>query len=73
MGFKPTLEQIEVINAAKTGQDLIVQALAGTGKTTTLKLLAEALSDKTGTYIAFNRAIVDEARTKFPSNVNVFI
>ena len=70
MGFKPTLEQIEVINAAKTGQDLIVQALAGTGKTTTLKLLAEALSDKTGTYIAFNRAIVDEARTKFPSNVN---
>jgi hypothetical protein len=70
MAVKPTKEQVEVINAAKSGQDLIVQALAGTGKTTTLKLLAEALSDKTGTYIAFNRSIVDEARTKFPSNVN---
>jgi energy-coupling factor transporter ATP-binding protein EcfA2 len=70
MALQPTLEQKRVIEAAKTGQDLIVQALAGTGKTTTLKLLAEALSNKTGTYIAFNKAIVDEARTKFPSNVN---
>lgn len=67
--FSPTDEQLKVIAAAKTGKDLVVQALAGTGKTTTLKLLAEALNDKKGTYIAFNKAIVDEAVTKFPSNV----
>jgi hypothetical protein len=69
MSFKPTEEQAKVISAAKSGQDLVVQALAGTGKTTTLKLLAEALSEKRGTYIAFNKAIVDEAQSKFPSNV----
>ena len=70
MALTPTHEQILVIEAAKSGADLIVQALAGTGKTTTLKLLAEALSNKKGTYIAFNTSIVSEAKTKFPSNVN---
>jgi hypothetical protein len=69
MVFKPTNEQLKVIAAAKSGKDLVVQALAGTGKTTTLKLLAEALPEKKGTYIAFNKAIVDEAQRKFPSNV----
>jgi hypothetical protein len=69
MAFKPTDEQLLVIAAAKSGKDLVVQALAGTGKTTTLKLLAEALSEKKGTYIAFNKSIVDEAQSKFPPNV----
>ena len=69
MKLSPTKEQISVIEAAKTGKDLVVQALAGTGKTTTLKLLAEALHDKKGTYIAFNKAIVEEAVSKFPPNV----
>ena len=69
MSIKPTDEQLKVIAAAKSGKDLVVQALAGTGKTTTLKLLAESLSDKQGTYIAFNKAIVDEAVSKFPPNV----
>jgi hypothetical protein len=67
--FKPTEEQSRIVTAARTGQDLVVQALAGTGKTSTLKLLAEALPDKKGTYIAFNRAVVEEAKSKFPSNV----
>ena len=40
--FSPTDEQLKVIAAAKTGKDLVVQALAGTGKTTTLKMLAES-------------------------------
>lgn len=67
--FKPTEEQSRIVTAARTGQDLVVQALAGTGKTSTLKLLAEALPDKRGTYIAFNKAVVEEAKSKFPSNV----
>lgn len=67
--FSPTVEQQRVIAAAKTGRDLVIQALAGTGKTTTLRLLAEALPNKRGTYIAFNKSIVEEAGSKFPSNV----
>ena len=62
-------EQKKIISEAKSGHDLVIQALAGTGKTTTLKLLAESLFDKRGTYIAFNKAIVDEAASKFPENV----
>lgn len=69
MSFTPTDEQRKIIAAAKTGDNLVIQALAGTGKTTTLKLMAEALSGKHGTYVAFNKAIVAEAVTKFPSNV----
>jgi len=65
----PTTEQKKIIEAAKSGRDLAIQALAGTGKTTTLKLLAEALPGKKGTYIAFNKSIVDEAGSKFPENV----
>jgi hypothetical protein len=67
--FEPTSEQRKIISEAKSGHDLVIQALAGTGKTTTLKLLAESLFDKRGTYIAFNKAIVDEAASKFPENV----
>ena len=69
MSIRPTEEQERVVLAAKSGKDLVIQALAGTGKTTTLKLLAEALFEKRGTYIAFNKAIVEEAESKFPSNV----
>ena len=65
----PTDEQKKIIAAAKSGRDLAIQALAGTGKTTTLKLLAEALPNKKGTYIAFNKSIVQEAGNKFPDNV----
>ncbi len=69
MALKPTEEQLKVVAAAKSGKDLVVQALAGTGKTTTLKLLADALRPAKGTYVAFNKAIVDEAVAKFPPNV----
>lgn len=55
--LNPTDKQHKVIEAAKVGKDLVVQALAGTGKTTTQKLLAETLYDKKGAYIAFNKAI----------------
>jgi superfamily I DNA/RNA helicase len=69
LSFHPTNEQLAVIEAARQGDDLSVEALAGTGKTSTLKLLAESQSSKAGVYIAFNRSIVDEAKSKFPSSV----
>jgi len=68
-GFSPTDEQIAIIEGAKHDTDIAVEALAGTGKTTTLKLLADSKVGLTGTYVAFNRSIVDEARAKFPSRV----
>jgi UvrD/REP helicase N-terminal domain/UvrD-like helicase C-terminal domain/DEAD/DEAH box helicase len=65
----PTAEQAAIIAAFKTGHDLVVEARAGTGKTTTLKMLAEAQPGRRGLYIAYNRAIADDAKKTFPASV----
>lgn len=67
--FKPTPEQDEAIANFSTEGSLKINAFAGTGKTSTLELLAHS-TKRRGQYIAFNRAIVEDAREKFPSTVN---
>lgn len=52
-----------IIEAAKSNTDIAIEALAGTGKTTTLKMLADSKLGLEGTYVAFNKSIVDEALT----------
>lgn len=66
--FKPTPEQEDIVKAFATTRMLKVNAFAGTGKSSTLQLLATANSEHS-LYIAFNKAIADEAAGKFPSNV----
>lgn len=68
--FNPTDEQRAILEAVNLDSDLSIEALAGTGKTTTLKLLAEKYPRKKGIYVAFNKSIVDEAKSKFPSSVS---
>ena len=46
-----------------------VVAYAGAGKTTTLKLIGERLRGR-GLYLAFNKAIANDARAKFPGHVD---
>lgn len=65
----PTLEQTEIIKAACSGESLIIQAYAGASKTTTLRLIAEAMPTKRILYLAFNKGIVVDATSKMPSNV----
>lgn len=67
--FDPTSEQADARSLFLTGESMVIEAGAGTGKTSTLKLLAEAVPEKRVQYLAFNRAIVDEAAAKFPANV----
>ena len=69
MSFEPTPEQVAIREVFASGDTLTVSALAGTGKTTTLKMLAKDAPQTRMTYVAFNRAIADEARRTFPSNV----
>ncbi len=45
-----------------------IHAFAGAGKTTTLQLLASCFRGK-GLYLAFNRAIAEEASKKFPTEI----
>lgn len=61
--LSPTEEQMAIIEAAKSKTDIAIEALAGTGKTTTLKMLADSKLGLEGTYVAFNKSIVDEALT----------
>lgn len=66
--MEPTEEQDAVVEAVRGGGSLKVKAYAGAGKTSTLKLAAQARGRDRGLYMAFNRAIADEAARKFPSN-----
>ena len=65
MSFKPTEEQIASINLALEGKPFKVEAVAGSGKTSTVKLMAEALEGNC-LYLAFNKAAASEAASKMP-------
>ncbi|MFG2209215.1 UvrD-helicase domain-containing protein [Streptomyces sp. NPDC048638] len=67
----PTPEQSEAVDAFRAGAHLVLQAGAGTGKTTTLAMLAHATrrDRRLGRYIAFNRAIARDAARRFPAGV----
>ena len=73
--FTPTPEQQNVSDAIMTGEDVIVRALAGTGKTSTLELVAQRLSkqepDKKIIYLVFNTKNQAEAAAKFNKFGNV--
>lgn len=66
---EPTAEQAAIIDAYRTGAGLVIEAGAGTGKTSTLKMLAAASPGRRGLYIAYNRAIADDAKRDFPRDV----
>jgi len=68
-----THEQQTAVDAiAHLDNHLVINAFAGTGKTTTLKAIAEAYPQYTFLYLAFNRSVKEEATQKFPSNVKVY-
>ncbi|MDQ1033095.1 superfamily I DNA/RNA helicase [Streptomyces umbrinus] len=66
--MNPTDEQTAAAEAFHSGGHLALQAGAGTGKTTTLELLART-TKRRGRYLAYNRAIAQDARARFPSTV----
>ncbi|MGH3927249.1 MAG: DNA helicase, partial [Pseudonocardiaceae bacterium] len=71
MGFTPTDEQAAIRDAARTEQDLVIEAGAGTGKTSTLRLLAQDQPRMRFLYVAYNKAIQVGAKWSFPDNVEV--
>ncbi len=60
-----TPEQLAVVEAAQTRENLKVVAFAGTGKTFTLVEVARALKGKRILYLTFSRALAAEAQEKF--------
>ncbi|MFH8681269.1 UvrD-helicase domain-containing protein [Streptomyces lydicus] len=64
----PTDEQVQAADAFRAGHHIVLQAGAGTGKTTTLTMLA-ASTKRRGRYLAFNKDIAGDAATRFPRAV----
>lgn len=70
MGMRLTAEQDMIMQAFLNGDDLVVIAGAGTGKTSTLVALAEAVAGtKRGIYTAFNKKVITDAAERFPAGV----
>lgn len=73
MKFPPTDEQRNIVQAVLGGNNVGVQALAGTGKTSTLELIANRIKklmpQKRILYIAFNKSVQEEADRRMPGNV----
>lgn len=69
--MQPTLEQQHIIDAARSPASLMVNALAGTGKTTTLTMLAAALPKEPSLALAFNKKIKEELEKRFPPHFTV--
>lgn len=70
-GYKPTQEQREILLTADQlqrskapGRVMVIAAGAGTGKTSTLRMLEEILEGM-GQYTAFNASLVAESKAKF--------
>ena len=72
MKHKPTDEQQLVIDAfrSQARPTLVVQAGAGCGKSSTLKMAAQTQPNRKGLYVAYNRALAVEARGDFPAAVD---
>ena len=67
--FPPTPEQQAIIDAFVARKSLVIEAGAGAGKTSTLRLAAEARPGTDCLYVAYNRAIKDDAAASFPRHV----
>src|SRR6185437_16034846 len=65
---KPTEEQQKAVDLFSGGGSLRIDAYAGTGKTTTLRYLAQG-TDRRGHYLAFNKSIATHAQQLFPTLV----
>ncbi len=72
--FVLTDEQQKIIEKCRElqpGESLKIDACAGSGKTATLVEIARAIPQARFLYLAFNKAIVENAKTRFPPNVTI--
>jgi hypothetical protein len=65
----PKIRQYALDIEYEKGMVYAIKAVAGSGKTTTLLKLASVNSNKKILYLAFNKAIVKEIRSKSPKNL----
>lgn len=67
MSFRPTDEQAEAIRTAASGENFVLDAPAGSGKSSTARGMCQQISGRV-LYLVFNRAARDDAERTFPRN-----
>ena len=65
----PTAEQAAILQS--TGETVLINARAGTGKTVTLRLLAERFRGQRILYVVYNKRARQQAEKVFPRDVSV--
>jgi len=72
LDYEPSNFQLDIWNEIDTGtENLLLRAVAGSGKTTVIVEGAKLISSKEPTaFAAFNKAIVEDLTGKLPSHVN---
>lgn len=69
---EPTSEQSHILSLVRdTKSNILINAYAGTGKTTTLEMIERATKQAPILYLCFNRRIADEAKTRMLSTTSV--
>lgn len=69
--MQSTPQQIATIQTAQSGTSFCVEAGAGSGKTTTNRLIAEHLPNRRILYTSFGRSVISDAQGKFPPHVAI--
>lgn len=74
MNFKPTKEQERIFKfIRKRPENILIEAYAGCGKTTTLVQAVKLLpKDANVMFMAFNKHIQEELKTRLPENVRCY-
>lgn len=66
-----TPQQQTIVDHIKSTDGLtLINAVAGAGKTYTLLQIAKAVNSTNGLYLAYNKAIATEAKSKFPKTIH---
>ena len=66
--MKNTAEQNKCVEIYAKKAPFKIEAVAGSGKTTTIRIMAESDSSRSALYLAFNKAAATEAGDKMPIN-----
>ena len=74
MSFKPTSEQQRIFKfIQKRPENIVIEAYAGAGKTTTIVEAVKLLpKDKNIMFLAFNKHIQEELKTRLPEHVRCY-
>lgn len=72
LGFPPSEPQLDILDVfQKSDDNIFIEAVAGSGKSSTLAWLMSYRPDLVGAYIAFNKDIVVEMEPKCPELIEV--